>query len=73
MINELEVISHKNSTYNIFLNEILYRTPHLHKDFEIGLLLEGNLNITTQEKVLKITQNDLWIFNPCLLYTSRCV
>ncbi len=68
MINELEVISHKNSTYNIFLNEILYRTPHLHKDFEIGLLLEGNLNITTQEKVLKITQNDLWIFNPFQLH-----
>lgn len=68
MINELEIISHQNSTYNIFLNEILYRTPHMHKDFEICLLLEGKLNISIQEKTLKLTENDLWVINPFQLH-----
>ena len=35
MCEEFEVISHGNMDYNIFLNNLLYRTPHVHKEFEV--------------------------------------
>ena len=73
MINELEIISHTNATYHIFLNEILYRTPHLHKDFEICFLLEGSLKITTSEATLTVEKNDLWIINPFLQHEYQAV
>ena len=31
MCEEFEVISHGNMDYNIFLNNLLYLTPHVHK------------------------------------------
>ena len=41
MKQEFEMISHRAGDYKIFLVNLLYRTPHVHKDFEICLLLEG--------------------------------
>lgn len=61
--NEYEVISYSNSYYNIFLNEIMYRTPHIHKDFEICLLLEGTIKIKVEDEILTAKKNDLWIIN----------
>lgn len=61
--NEYEVISHRNSYYNIFFNEIMYRTPHVHKDFEICLLLEGTIKIRVVDEILTAKKNDLWIIN----------
>lgn len=73
MINELEVISHANATYHIFLNELLYRTPHFHRDFEICLLLEGTMSLTTSEATLTFEKNDLWIINPFLQHEYQAV
>ena len=43
MKDEFEVISHGAADYKVFVVNLLYRTPHIHKDFEICLILEGSV------------------------------
>ena len=45
--DEYEIISHNNSNFHIFLVDLLYRTPHMHKDFEISLILDGSPTLLT--------------------------
>lgn len=64
MHDEFEVISHKNGDYKVFLINLLYRTPHLHKEFEICLLLEGAVQLLAPGRRENLRQGDLWIMNP---------
>ena len=34
MNQEFEIISHSQMNFKLFLVNMLYRTPHIHKDFE---------------------------------------
>ena len=45
--NEYEIIPHNNSNFHIFIVNLFYRTPHIHKDFEISLILDGSLTMVT--------------------------
>lgn len=62
--NEYEVISHNNTHFHLFLVNLVYRTPHIHKDYEICLILEGALTLITPESVMSLEKNDLFIINP---------
>lgn len=62
--NEYEVISHNNRNFHLFLVNLVYRTPHIHKDYEICLILEGSLTLITPESVLSLDKNDIFIINP---------
>lgn len=64
MAMEFEVVSHKLTSFNIFFVNMLYRTPHIHKDFEIGILLSGSLKLIYQDRAIDLKENDLWITNP---------
>jgi len=64
MATEFEVVSHKLTSFNIFFVNMLYRTPHIHKDFEVGLLLSGSIRIIYQDNVIDLHENDIWITNP---------
>lgn len=35
MNQEFEIISHSQMNFKLFLVNMLYRTPHIHKDFEL--------------------------------------
>ena len=48
MKDEFEVISHGAADYKVFVVNLLYRTPHIHKDFEICLLLEGSVRLLSR-------------------------
>lgn len=41
MNQEFEIISHSQMNFKLFLVNMLYRTPHIHKDFELCLLLDA--------------------------------
>ena len=56
MCEEFEVISHGNMDYNIFLNNLLYRTPHVHKEFEVCLLLDGSVPVSYTHLTLPTTE-----------------
>ena len=48
MANEFEIVAHNQMhDFRLFLVNLLYRTPHIHKDFEICLILEGETSLLT--------------------------
>lgn len=64
MKDEFELISHSEAGYKLFLVNMLYRTPHIHKDFEICLVLEGEITLLSHGKSFSFNSKSLWIMNP---------
>lgn len=62
--NEYEIICHNNSNFHIFIVNLLYRTPHMHKDFEIDLVLSGSPTLSTASREIALKENDIFIINP---------
>ena len=61
---EYEIISHGLTSYKIFFNNLLYRAPHVHKDYEICLVLSGGMKINYRDTSLSLAADDLFIVNP---------
>ncbi len=64
MNQEFENIFHDKINYKIFLVTVIYRTPHIHKDFEFGLVLEGEITIHSQGKFSTFSKGDFFVMNP---------
>lgn len=64
MSDEFEVISHEAGLYKVFLVNLLYRTPHIHKDFEVCLLLDGSVRLLSQGTEYTYEKGCLWVINP---------
>ena len=62
--NEYEIITHNNQNFHVFLVNLLYRTPHIHKDFEISLVLNGSFNLITANGSTQLSANDIFVMNP---------
>lgn len=62
--NEYEIISHNKANFKLFLVELLYRTPHTHKDFEIGVILRGSMELTTRSETHVLETEDVFLVNP---------
>jgi len=63
--DEFEVIHHPQiSTLNLFLITVKYRTPHLHRDFELDFILDGEARIQSQGRDYAVKPGQLCIFNP---------
>ncbi len=63
MKHEYEVISHDKTNYKIFVVSILYRTPHIHKDFEINLILSGTISLITPDSEQVLKKGDIFVLN----------
>ncbi len=64
MATEFEVISHGLTSYKIFFNNLLYRAPHVHKDYEICLVLSGKMQTNYRNASVFLSTDDLFIVNP---------
>ena len=65
MDNEFEMISHPSiPDFKIFLSNLVYRSPHIHKDLEICLVLKGTVSVLTQGKETLASQGDFFVINP---------
>jgi len=64
MAHEFEIVSYGETNFKIFMVNMLYRTPHIHKDFELGLVLNGAINLITQGQVIPLWQGDFLLMNP---------
>lgn len=62
--NEYEIISHNQANFKFFLVNLLYRTPHAHKDFEIGLIVKGSINLITLNHMHHLKTGDFFVMNP---------
>ena len=65
MKNEFEIIEH---TYipgiRIFVVSMLYRTPHMHRDFELLLFLQGSIRLSLSGSVFQAKEGDMFLLNP---------
>ncbi len=60
---EYEIIRHDHH-YHLFLVNLLYRTPHFHKDYEINLILDGKPEIVCPNESHQLCSGDIFIVNP---------
>lgn len=64
MAQEYEVVS--NSQYrslNIFLVRMISRTPHIHSEIEVGMVLEGTLMLRNSSGTYQIERGELYLIN----------
>ena len=62
---EYELISHNYIRgFHLFLVRILYRTPHLHREFEVNLILGGSVEILSQGREYHAETGDFFVFDP---------
>ncbi len=64
MSREYELIPHGVGRYRLFLVDLLYRTPHIHRDFEISLVLSGEIYVNFVSETLRLSKDDLFLANP---------
>ena len=64
MKEELEIIRHSNPKYHSFIVNLLYRTPHVHNDFEVCILLDGTIGVYVEGKQTVCHAGDIWVMNP---------
>ena len=57
---EYELIPHDYGEYRLFLVELLYRTPHMHRDFELSWVLDGEAEVRFGPERLILRKNDLF-------------
>ncbi len=64
MKHEFEVVSHSQFRHlQVFLVHLLSRTPHLHRDLEIGLILDGEVDVRLGQQVSHLKKDDLYLIN----------
>lgn len=70
-VREFEIITDTSTKFKVFLNVLKYRSPHIHSDYEIGLLMQGNINIIYEDKQFQINTGDIICVNPYQLHELR--
>lgn len=62
---EYEVVQHgiiKN--FKVFMVNLAYRTPHMHRDFELNFLLEGHVHVICDGVAMDFYAPDFFVINP---------
>lgn len=61
---EFEIVRHTTMNYlEIFMVEMTARSPHGHDDLEVGILLEGTLNLFTEMEQYELHAGDIYVIN----------
>jgi len=69
MKNEYEVINYNEiKNLKIFIVNLVYRAPHLHKDFELLYVLEGNLEIRSSRGSQYLHKKEAIMINSGLVH-----
>ena len=64
-MNELEIIQHRRvEGLSIFFNTVDYRTPHVHPEWELILVLENVLSVTCGKECYSVLPGQMVVFNP---------
>lgn len=63
-MNEFEVIRYPQMNgLNIFFDTVDYRTPHVHPDWELILLLENALSVTCNQNTYRVEPGEILLFS----------
>lgn len=65
MSNEYEIVSHSHLRYlNIFLVRLVSRTAHIHREIELGMVLDGVLTLHIGTQSYQLERGDIYYVNP---------
>lgn len=65
MNDEFEIVAHNYiNNFRLFLVSLRYRRPHIHRDFEICLVLNGTVQVVSRKKALTAKEGSFFILNP---------
>lgn len=71
---EYEIVTHKNIPgLQIFLVDLLYRTPHIHREFELCLFLTGETDVRIQGNLHRLNAGSLLLLNPYQVHELQAV
>ena len=74
MNHEYEIVRHNRfQNLHVLIVEIGSRTPHLHRDLELGMVLEGSANVQYSGHAEHLTENDLYLINPLEAHAFHAV
>ena len=72
MSHEYEQIDHNIvKNLKVFLVNLDYRTPHMHKELEICLLLDGAVTVTFGNESRRFEKEDYFVLNPFQVHELR--
>lgn len=61
---EYEIVHHNAMNHlELFLVEMKSRNPHGHSDLEIGLILEGDVELILERERIELHKNDVYVIN----------
>lgn len=70
MSEEFELVSHNESNYHLFLVRMLSRTPHIHMDYEVLLVLSGSIHVVMAgKKDYFLKKDQIFIVNPMAVHS----
>lgn len=65
MVKEYEVVSHPHLNHiNAFLVRVVERSTHIHRDLELGMVLEGSITLKMNRGSCLLEENDIYLVNP---------
>lgn len=65
MAKEYEVVSHPHLNHiNAFLVRLVERSTHVHRDLELGLVLEGSVTLKISHGSYRLKEQDIYLVNP---------
>ena len=72
MEQEYEFVQHEHSHYRIFAVKIVSRAPHVHGDFELGLVLDGKGLMECQGRQQTLDKGEVYLINPFTRHAFSC-
>ena len=64
MKREFEVVSQETFRYlHVFLVNLASRTPHIHKEIELGLVLKGKLTVREGKNAWNLDRDEMYLIN----------
>jgi len=65
MAKEYEMISHSQFHHlNVLLVRMISRTPHLHREIEVGVILDGSVELQIGPQHYSLHKGDMYLVNP---------
>ena len=60
-----EMIPYDSTNYLFSVGQLTYVAPHIHRELELGMVLEGEIHYIANGTEYHLFPGDLWLMNPC--------
>lgn len=71
---EYEVIRHSQlQGMRVLINDVTYRSPHMHREFELLMVMRGELSISCRNQSFTVHEGEAALMNPWLAHEFRAV